>query len=90
MSDKMSKEEIEQRLNSMSEELFSSGYLAGIKSVLPHVINLQENVTRLQTSLEDYLQSHDPNHGNPLEDIAKEVSAKTEELRQLKENEKTT
>ena len=42
MSDKMSKEEIEQRLNSMSEELFSSGYLAGIKSVLPHVINLQE------------------------------------------------
>ena len=89
MSDKMSKEEIEQRLNSMSEELFSSGYLAGIKSVLPHVINLQENVTRLQTSLEDYLQSHDPNHGKPLEEIAKEAQNHTEELRQSK-NEQIT
>ena len=89
MSDKMSKEEIEQRLNSMSEELFSSGYLAGIKSVLPHVINLQENVTRLQTSLKDYLQSHDPNHGKPLEDIAKEAQDHTEELRQSK-NEQIT
>lgn len=89
MSDKMSKEEIEQRLNSMSEELFSSGYLAGIKSVLPHVINLQENVTRLQTSLEDYLQSHDPNHGKPLEEIAKEAQDHTEELRQSK-NEQIT
>ena len=85
----MSKEEIEQRLNSMSEELFSSGYLAGIKSVLPHVINLQENVTRLQTSLEDYLQSHDPNHGKPLEEIAKEAQDHTEELRQSK-NEQIT
>ena len=89
MSDKMSKEEIEQRLNSMSEELFSSGYLAGIKSVLPHVINLQENVTRLQTSLEDYLQSHDPNHCKPLEEIAKEAQDHTEELRQSK-NEQIT
>ena len=89
MSDKMSKEEIEQRLNSMSEELFSSGYLAGIKSVLPHVINLQENVTRLQTSLEDYLQSHDPNYGKPLEEIAKEAQDHTEELRQSK-NEQIT
>ena len=85
----MSKEEIEQRLNSMSEELFSSGYLAGIKSVLPHVVSLQENVTRLQTSLEDYLKSPDPNHGKPLEEIAKEAQDHTEELRQSK-NEQIT
>ena len=46
-------------------------------------------MTRLQTSLEDYLQSHDPNHGKPLEEIAKEAQDHTEELRQSK-NEQIT
>ena len=46
-----------------------------------------------EPSVFDYIPKNDDTvvfEKKPLEDIAKEVSAKTEELRQLKENEKTT
>ena len=90
MTQKMTQAEIEERLQKMSEEVFSSGYLAGLKSVLPFAKEVQQTSNRLVESLSDYLRKHDPSFEKSLEDIAKEVSEKTEELRQLKENEKTT
>lgn len=89
MTQKMTSEEIEQRLNKMSEEVYSTGYLAGIKSVLPFVKDLQDRAEKLTSSLEDYLRTNDPNYEQTLEEVAKEVSEKTEELRKIKENEKS-
>lgn len=90
MNQKMTQAEIEERLQKMSEEVFSSGYLAGLKSVLPFAQEVQTTSSKLVESLTEYLRKNDPSFEKSLEDIAKEVSAKTEELRQLKENEKTT
>lgn len=86
----MTKEEIEQRLNKMSEEIFSSGYLAGLKSVLPFVTQINNLTTDLSVKLDSYLKENDSEYGKPMEEIAKELSDNTEELRKLKEDEQTT
>ena len=86
----MTKEEIEQRLNKMSEEIFSSGYLAGLKSVLPFVTQINNLTTDLSVKLDSYLKENDPEYDKPMEEIAKELSDNTEELRKLKEDEQTT
>ena len=90
MTDKMTPEEIEQRLNKMSEELFSSGYIAGLKSVLPYVKQFQTSVDNLVNNVDKYLRENDPDYEESLEELAQKVSEKTDQLRKLKEDEQTT
>ena len=47
MTQKMTQAEIEERLQKMSEEVFSSGYLAGLKSVLPFAQEVQTTSSKL-------------------------------------------
>lgn len=86
---KMSKEEIEKRLNTMSEDIFNTGYLAGLKSILPFVQDIKESMTRLSTNIEEHLVKNDPSYKKDAspEELAKETQQATEQLRELKENE---
>lgn len=89
MTEKMTTEEIEQRLNKMSEELFASGYIAGLKSVLPFVQQFQTSVNSLVNNIDNYLKENDPDYEVSLEELAQEVSQKADKLRKLKEDEKS-
>ena len=73
MSQEITKEQIEQELNTQFQQAYAVGYVSGLKSVLPFIEQSKTNLDNLILSINDYLKDNDPHYGKDTEEVAQAV-----------------